>query len=131
MNKGFLFERCFVSFVSKLALERCGSHSEFGRLVFTDAESPINTWRNIRNGNRGKLRDITLKEAFQMAEALGTDLETLCWKVQKELEGGWTLAQDICHQEEAKSGRPRKRNKEESQLVPQPAPSESQKNLLA
>ena len=102
------FERCFVSFVSKLAVEKYGNHSSFARVVFPEAESPINVWRNVRNGNRGKLRDITLKDACNMAQALEMDLETLCWKVHREIKEGWTPAQDVCHQEETKPGRPKK-----------------------
>lgn len=129
---GYLFERCFVSIVSRLATEKHGSHSEFGRTVFLDAESPVNVWRNIRNGNRGKLRDVSLKDAFNMAEAMNMNFADLCWNVQRELAAGWTLEQDICHQEEPKRGRPKKIEKDSEIVPPVPvttAHSEHEKNI--
>lgn len=67
-----------------------------------------------------------------MASALGMDLETLCWKVRREIEEGWTLEQDVCRQEEPKRGRPKKSEKSSESLHPVPvttAPSELQKNV--
>lgn len=125
---GYIFERCFVSYVSRLAVEQCGNHSEFARIAFDGVEAPANTWRNIRNGNRGKLRDVTLKDAFNMASSLGMDLETLCWKVRREIEEGWTPEQDVCHQEDGKPGR-RKKRAEGAQPPSQSASGKAEKNF--
>ena len=125
---GYTFERCFVSFVSRLAVENCGNHSEFARIAFSDSEAPANVWRNIRNGNRGKLRDVTLTDAFNMASTLGMDLETLCWKVRREIEEGWTPEEDVCYQEDSKPGR-RKKRTENVQPLPDTEPGKAEKNM--
>lgn len=115
---GYLFERCMVTLVCKLVEENFPSHTEFAKRVFGDSENPSNAWRYIRNGQKGKPKRLGVEDAFNMACALGMDLETLCWKVHRELKEGWSLSEDIYNLEQNKPGRPRKNDKKSDNSLP-------------
>ena len=107
---GYIFERCLVAIVNKMAEEKFSSHSEFAKLAFPLAEAPTNNWRHVRNGsNRGKARRLGVEDAYNIAAALAIDIEVLFWKTRREIEEGWTLEQDIANlASRTKAGRPPK-----------------------
>ena len=104
----YIFERCFLRLVEKLARQAGLSDAEFSIKAFQGAENPAKAWQHLRNGNRGKYRRVTLEDAYSMANALGKDFTQLYWKTQDELENGWSLAQDGMPTEKKAAGRPLK-----------------------
>lgn len=105
--ESFLFERCFIWWIYQKAKDAGLNHTTFALLAFKESESPPNTWRAVRNGNKGKFRLLTLQDAINMCDALGIELETALWQVRQEIKNGWTIAQDISNLSE-KAGRPTK-----------------------
>ena len=123
-TKEYLLERCLIRFaVKKFYGDAEPNYSELARLVFHDRSDPVTTFRSVRQG-RPKPQRINIEEAGRMAAAIGMDLASLCFHVQKELEEGWTLEDDFKPEDSSpgpKSGRgKRKGHKSDSKVTPVP-----------
>lgn len=109
---GKLLERCFVNLIDAMIEEgkiAYPSRSSFAEAAFPGGENPTKIWQNIRKGQKGKPRDVSISEAYSMARACGENLDRLLVKAEVMIEQGWTLEQDIFNQEgSSKPGRPRK-----------------------
>lgn len=110
MKDGIIFERCFVTLIAQLAAEKFRNHTDFATIAFSDRESPIGTWRTMRNGANGKYRNITITDAYIMAKTVGYDLDELFWRVRMEIKNGWDInTQDIRVLNQGVPGRPTRR----------------------
>lgn len=110
----YLLERCFIRYVvEKYYRGREPNYSEFAKLVFFDRGDPVTTFRNIRQG-KPKPQRLNLEEAARMARLLGTDLASLFFHVQKEVENGWSLEDDF-KSDEASPG-PKKKGRKSKAL---------------
>lgn len=114
MNE-LLFERCLVYVVNRLADDLYDSETAFAEKVFTDTSSPVNAWRAVRNGQKGGFRKVSVREAWNMASAIGMSIDTLFFKVVRELDEGWSLDKDISVHKVKKAGRPPKKGATENQ----------------
>ena len=108
----FIFERCFVWYVSRQYQELGMNHSQFAALIFPNHSSPSALWRATRNGVNDKFRGLSLEDCLACAEVLSMDIESLFWNVRQTLKSGWTLAQDVKN-ESTEKGRPRKQKTKE------------------
>lgn len=107
--KEYLLERCLIRYVfEKYYQGKEPNYSEFAKLVFFDRADPVTTFRSVRQG-KPKPQRISIEEAARMASIIGTDLASLCFNVQKEVENGWDLENDF-KPDEALPG-PKKRRK--------------------
>jgi len=104
---GYLFERCLVRYVIKKYGGDDPHYSELGRLIFFDQADPATSYRNVRKS--GKPRRVNVAEAVRMAEAVGMDIASLCFHVQKEIDNGWTLVDDETPKETKKAGKKTKK----------------------
>lgn len=108
--KEYLFERCLIRYVVKKYYKGDEpNYSEFARLIFYDRSDPVTTFRNVRQG-KPKPQRINVEEAARMAKCINFEFASLCWNIQKELENGWTLADDFSA-DEASPGPKGKKNK--------------------
>lgn len=108
---GEIFERCLVYVLGKRAEELGLNDTEFSNKVPAlkkKTGTPQNAWRAIRNGQRGKFREVSIEEAYDMAIAVGTTVDKLCWDVFNELRNGWSLEKDVSL-DKSKPGRPSKK----------------------
>ena len=113
MNE-LLFERCLVYVVSRLADDLFQTETAFADKVFTDTSSPVNAWRAVRNGQKGGFRKVSVREAWNMAEAVGMSIDSLFFKVVRELGEGWTMEQDVSLRK-SDAGRPSKKSLEKNE----------------
>lgn len=119
-NRGMdalLFERCLVSLVAEKAIEKYGTHADFAKIAFAGTAAPLNVWRAIRNGQKGKPREVSLRDAVQMADAIGMDLEVLCWQVARKLADGWASDDDVCLKPSPR-GRPQRQDGPQEGALP-------------
>ena len=113
--KEYLIERCLIRYAfNKYCQDKEPSYSDFAGLIFFDRSDPSTTFKNVRQG-KPKPQRITIEEAARMAKSVGTDLASLCFNVQKEIENGWTLKDDF-KPEEIPPG-PKKRGRASTPLI--------------
>lgn len=124
---GKLLERCFVNLVCSFVGKEpengfCfpQSHADFAKKAFASSSSPIKTWQAIRLGQRGKARNVSIEESYQMAEAINEKVDRLMIKAESLIQLGWTLEQDVFNSLEAKqAGRPIGKTKKRDQKAPE------------
>ena len=81
----YVFERCFVRLAEQMAEDRKMTHSDLARAAFgQEVESPVNKWRRIRNKSKLKPQYLNIVEAIRVAQALGVDFPSLCWRVAEQ-----------------------------------------------
>lgn len=94
-NQEYLFERCLIRYAYKKFIGNgVDNYTEFAKSVFMGVADPVTTFRSVRQG-KPKPRRIRLDEAIRMAQINKTDIASLCFNVQKEIENGWSLADDF------------------------------------
>lgn len=90
-----LFERCLLRVIVDMARERYATDSDFARLAFPDAATPVNTWRSVRNGQNGTVRSVTIDELLNMARALDVELDELISRALAIYRVGWDRHNDV------------------------------------
>jgi len=89
MDRNEDFERCFVTVVDEMLAERGISRAELSNRVWGgQMAQPKNAWNNLihRHGATGKPRKLLLREAIQIASAIGYDFVDLIDKVSRRLD---------------------------------------------
>lgn len=93
------------------------THAEFARAAFFYEANPVKTWQAIRLGQKGKPREVSVAEAFYLAEAMGEKIDRLLIKSELMIESGWDVKSDVFEKEENKQpGRPSKKNNQKLPL---------------
>lgn len=108
MRTGYLFSRCMVALVSRMAIEQFGTHSNFARATFKENKDPINVWRQLRNQTGKDKRKLSLDDVCAISETLHLDVASLCKTVSKEIEAGWSESEDVQNLERMKGGSPKR-----------------------
>lgn len=111
---GKVFERCLVWTVCQKAAEMNPPKNDTDLAVeaFKGVNHPVNAWRSVRNGNgQGRFRSLSIEEAYNLALAVSTTIDKLCWDVSNHIRNGWTLENDISN-EKGNPGRPKAKEKE-------------------
>lgn len=98
-NQEYIFERCLIRYAYKKFIgDGVENYTEFAKSVFKGVADPVTTFRSVRQG-KPKPRRIRLDEAIRMAQVNHTDIASLCFNVQKEIESGWSLDDDFTPEE--------------------------------
>lgn len=116
---GKVFERCLVWTVCQKAAEMTPPKNDTDLAVeaFKGVNHPVNAWRSVRNGNgQGRFRSLSIEEAYNLALAVSTTIDKLCWDVSNHIRNGWTLENDISN-EKGTPGRPKLKEKEQKELI--------------
>ncbi|MFA7164228.1 MAG: hypothetical protein WC124_00065 [Desulfoplanes sp.] len=85
---GYNFERCLVHTVVEIAEKKFKNHSTFARYVWS-GPSAVTRWRQIRNISGKRPQSLTIADAFDLANAVGQELPSLCFIVDQKIKGGW------------------------------------------
>jgi hypothetical protein len=84
MDESARFAKAYLEYVDAARRKLRMSHSELARRAFRDeASDPVGRWRKIRNHNQ----HLRLADAFVLAQVVGQDFASICWKVAQHLEG--------------------------------------------
>ena len=117
---GKLLQRCFVNILHSMLMEemnkpspRYKSNMDFAQKAFPNDTNAHKTWQSIKLGQKGKPREVSIEEAFGLAQAFDEKVDRLLVKAEVLIENGWTLEQDVFYESEAKL--PGRRSKKTSE----------------
>lgn len=102
---GNILERCVVTTVAEMLRDKktmFKTEKEFAFAAFPKESDPPSLWKHLKNGQKGKPRNLQLAHAHGMAEALGIPLTKLLTMAELRIEAGWTCEQDTFNDLEAK-----------------------------